>query len=309
MFLRNSRGAEVQADGLGVRYVTRAGWDPGGVPQMLTTLGRIDEAADNKGVPNWLATHPAPEDRVRRVQAAVQQAEVGASRFDINRDEYLKRINGIVYGDNPDQGVVQGRRFLHRDLRFAVDFPQGWEVNNGQAQVVAKEPGGTSLMILQLVQAPQGRPLQDVALQSMQRAGFRPLSGGETMINGLAAFVGTYEGSLPDLGRVRVRAAHIGQDRSVFLMVGASGLESYEKTETTFSQSINSFRSLTPAEAEGVQPNRISLYSARAGDTWQSIAEHQGKGIVKATTLAIMNNHAVNDQPRPGERLKIVIAG
>ena len=129
------------------------------------------------------------------------------------------------------------------------------------------------------------------------------------MINGLAAFVGTYEGSLPDLGRVRVRAAHIGQDRSVFLMVGASGLESYEKTETTFSQSINSFRSLTPAEAESVQPNRISLYSARAGDTWQSIAERQGKGIVKATTLAIMNNHAVNDQPRPAERLKIVVAG
>ena len=91
----------------------------------------------------------------RRPFSRPKSGRVGS---DINRDEYLKRINGIVYGDNPDQGVVQGRRFLHRDLRFAVDFPQGWEVNNGQAQVVAKEPGGTSLMILQLVQAPQGRP-------------------------------------------------------------------------------------------------------------------------------------------------------
>src|SRR5206468_5999227 len=160
-------------------------------PQMLTTLARIEETSDDKGVPNWLATHPAPEDRVQRVSAAVQQAEAGAQRFTVERDGYLRRIDGIVYGDNPDQGVVRGTRFLHAGLRFAVDFPPGWDVNNGQTQVVAKEPGGTTLMLLQLVQQPVGRTLDDVALRSMANAGFRAVSGGRTTSNGLAASVGT----------------------------------------------------------------------------------------------------------------------
>ena len=68
-------------------------------------------------------------------------------------------------------------------------------------------------------------------------------------------------------------------------------------------------RALTKAEAEGIHPNTIELYTARNGDTWQGIAEHQCKGVINPSTLAIMNNHAVNDQPRAGEKLKIVIAG
>jgi predicted Zn-dependent protease len=66
---------------------------------------------------------------------------------------------------------------------------------------------------------------------------------------------------------------------------------------------------MTRDEAEGIRPNHVGLYTARGGDTWQSIAERSGKSVVKATTLAIMNSHAVSDQPKPGERLKIVVAG
>ena len=309
LFLKNSRDDEAQADQLGVKYAARAGWDPAGVPRMLTTLGRIEEVSDDKGVPNWLATHPAPEDRVQRVQTAVRQAEAGATRLVTDREDYLKRIDGIVYGDNPDQGVVRGTSFLHRNLRFAIDFPPGWDVNNGQSQVVAKEPGGTSLMVLQQVQRPQGRTIEDVALLSMERAGFRAVNGTQTTINGLTAFVGTYQGTLQDLGRVEVRGAHIMHDRNVFLVAGIAPAATYDNAEPGFSQSIRSFRPMTRGEAEGIRPNHVNLYTSRQGDTWQSIAERQGKSIIKATTLAIMNGHAVNDQPRPGERLKIVVAG
>jgi predicted Zn-dependent protease len=66
---------------------------------------------------------------------------------------------------------------------------------------------------------------------------------------------------------------------------------------------------LSRGEAEGVRPNRIDLYTAREGDTWQSIADRVGRGLAKPATLAIMNGHAIDDQPRAGERLKIVVAG
>jgi predicted Zn-dependent protease len=85
-------------------------------------------------------------------------------------------------------------------------------------------------------------------------------------------------------------------------------MDLYEREEQAFSKTIESFRELSRADAEAVRPNRIDLYTARAGDTWQSLSERD-KGLAKATTLAIMNGHAVNDQPRPGERLKIVVVG
>jgi predicted Zn-dependent protease len=308
LFLKYGRDDEAQADALGVRYASRAGWDPDAIPQMLTTLGRIEEVSDSKGTPNWLQTHPVAEDRVARVQAAVRDAETGATRFTTDRDGFLKHIDGIVYGDNPEQGVVRGASFLHAGLRFAVDFPEGWDVHNGEAAVVAKPSGTTTSIILQPVQRPVGRDIEDIALRSMAAAGLRAVSGARATIHGLDAFVGTYQGAL-QAGRVTIRAAHVVLDRDVYLLAGIAAPDAYDRVESTFTTSIESFRSMTRGEAEGIRPNRISLYTARPGDTWQSIAERAGKGAVKPAMLAIMNSHAANEQPRPGERLKIVVIG
>ena len=81
----------------------------------------------------------------------------------------------------------------------------------------------------------------------------------------------------------------------------------YPKVEEALAASVRSLRNLGRSEAENIHPNRVARYTARAGDTWQSIAQRQGGGNVKAGTLAIMNNHAVDDQPQAGERLKIVV--
>jgi len=307
LLLKNSRDDEAQADELGVRYVSRAGWDPAGIPRMLTTLGRIEETSDSKGVPNWLQTHPQPEDRVQRVQVAVREAEAAAPKFTTDRDGYLKRVTGIVWGDSPEQGIVRGSSFLHKGLRIALDFPQGWSIENGKTQVSAKEPGGRSLIILEPIRRPAGRTLEDTAIISMQNAGFRQVDGARTTVNGLEGYLGTYVGALQDLGRVQMRVLHVRDDRSVYLVAGIAPIDAYPNVSGAFAKSLQSFRGMSPADAERLRPNRIDLYTARQGDTWQSIAERQSKGIVKATTLAIMNGHPVNDQPPPGERLKIVV--
>ncbi|HZR22287.1 MAG TPA: M48 family metalloprotease [Vicinamibacterales bacterium] len=309
LMLKNSRDDELEADSLGAKYAARAGWDPDGIPQMLTTLERIAEASDNRGVPNWMQTHPVAEDRVQKVQAAVRDAEQGATKFTVDRDGYLKRMDGLVYGDNPNEGIVRGETFMHANLRLAIDFPQGWDVTNGQSQVSAKEPGQNRLMVLEVVQRPVGRSLQEVALRQMEGAGFRPVQGGRTTINSLDAFVGEYVGALQNIGRVGIRAAHIAHDRSVFLVAGIVPYQDYPNVEPVLTKSIDSFRALTRAEAEDVHANHVALYTAHRGDTWQGIAERAGKGIVKPSTLAIMNGHPVNEQPRVGERLKIVIPG
>src|SRR4051812_15044229 len=183
LLLKNSRDDEAQADGLGVRYASRAGWDPAGMPRMLTTLGRIEETSDSKGVPNWLQTHPQPDDRVQRVQAAVRDAETGAQKFTTDRNGYLQKMKGLVWGDSPEQGIVRGSRFLHKGLRFEFEFPGGWTILNGQTQVAAKEPNGQSVMVLEQIRRPLGRTIDDTAIITMQNAGFRQLDGGPATIN------------------------------------------------------------------------------------------------------------------------------
>jgi predicted Zn-dependent protease len=125
----------------------------------------------------------------------------------------------------------------------------------------------------------------------------------------LNAFVATYQGTSEDVGRVGVRAAHISHDSNVFVLAGLAPTEQFDRAEPVFTRSLRSFRPLKPGEAEDIRPNRIDFYTTRDGDTWQSIAERQGRGVVMAATLAIMNGRAVNEQPRPGERIKIVVAG
>ena len=306
LLLKYSRDDESQADGLGVRYASKAGWDPAGIPRMLTTLGRIEDASDSKGVPNWLQTHPQPDDRVQRVQAAVREAEASATKFVENHDAYLERMKGLVWGDNPEQGIVRGSSFLHKGLRFSFEFPAGWPIENGSTSVVAKQQGTNVLMLLQQIRRP-ARTLEDTAIVTMQNAGFREVEGARTTVNGLDAYMGSYVGALQSYGRAQLRALFVRNNSSMYLVAGIAPIDAYPNAVSTFDRSLRSFKAMSAADAERLQPNRIDLYTAKPGDTWQSVAERQCKGIIKATTLAIMNGHPTNDAPPPGERLKIVV--
>ncbi len=311
LFLKYGRDDELQADRLGVQYAAGAGWNPGGVAAMLTTLERLDEAnGSRKGIPNWLSTHPAPADRVERIQPAIRQARTAMTGepFVTDRADYLEHVNGIIYGDSPTQGIVRGNRFLHPALRFAVAFPQEWDIQNTQAQVLAKAPERNDFMLLQLVQHPSGS-VDQIARSGMASAGFRQVNGEGTQIDGMDAYVGTYQGAMPDLGDVTVLAAHIVHDRNVYVLAGLAPPGDFPSVRGAFERSIRSFDALSRAEAAAIRPNRLDIYTARAGDTWQSIAARAGDGTVKPSTLAIMNDADLTRQPRPGDRLKVVVAG
>ena len=309
LFLKYGRDDELQSDELGARYAAAGGWDPEGVPGMLSTLGRLDEAAgERKGVPNWLSTHPDPLSRVGEIQPLVQQLKAGRTGLRTDREAVLRRVDGIIFGDNPEQGVTRGSTFLHPPLRFRVDFPAKWEIANSPQQVVAKAPGADVFMLLQLVMKPQGTGVQAVALNSMQGAGFRTLQGERATINGLDAFVGLYQGAIEGMGEVAVRAAHIAHGNTIYMLAGLVAPDLFQQADPAFTAAIRSFRPLSAAEAEEIRPNRVDLYVVRAGDTWASIAERSG-GVVKPSTLAIMNNTAPETQPATGARIKIVVEG
>ena len=309
LFLKYGRGDELQADQLGARYAARGNWDPAGVPDMLTTLGRLDEASgQRRGVPNWLETHPEPLARVKEIQPTVQQLSAGRTDFVRNHDAMLRAVDGIIYGDNPDQGVVRGPSFIHPPLRFRIDFPNGWDIQNSPEQVMAKAPGADVYMLLEQVQMPRGNGVENIARAQMENAGFRVLSGSRDRVNGLDAYIGLYQGSLEGLGNVRMRAAHIVHNGNIYLVAGFAAPDIFDPLDSALLMSIRSFKPLTADEAAAVHPNRIDIYVVRPGDSWQSIAERSG-GVIKPATLAVMNAAEPNSQPMAGSRIKIVVGG
>ena len=311
LFLRYGRDAELQADRLGAQYAGETGWDPTGVRDMLSTLSRLSEGSDSRGVPNWLSTHPAASDRVERVGPVIEELD---TRLDfrelrVNRAGYLDRLEGLMYGDNPEQGIVRGRDFLHPVLRFALQFPDGWEVINTPTQVVAQQPGEEVYMVLQLVSDPDTTDLERLAGDNMRESGFRLDSGGETRVGDLDAFIGTFTGERTDAGEPRARVAYIDYGDAIYILGGLTDSGLYDRVESQFNTAIRSFRPLSAAEAEDIRPNRLSFYTVRDGDTWQSIAQNAGQNIIPPNTLAVMNGVSVNEQPRRGDRVKIAVEG
>ena len=311
LFLKFGRDDEMQADRLGAEYAADGGWHPAGVADMLSTLGRINEASDRRGVPNWLSTHPEPEARVAEVTPTVTEllATHDPDVLRVDRNGYYDQIEGLQFGDNPEDGVIRGREFLHAPLEFGLEFPEGWEVQNSESVVVAKQPGQEIYMLLQLAENGRGSDLRTIAENNMSWEGYTVVSAGLSTINGLDAYIGSYRRDVNNVGPVLARVAYIRHNRNVFVFGALGPVEAFNRIERDVNQAIRSFRPLSPEEADGIVPNELALYVARQGDTWQRIAQRSGDGIVKATTLAILNGYPVNEQPQPGDELKIVVPG
>jgi predicted Zn-dependent protease len=261
-------------------------------------------------VPNFLSTHPEPLARVQEIQPQLAELRAGQANLRTDREALLRRMDGLLFGDNPEQGIFRGTEFLHPVLRFRLTFPEGWDVQNSPQQVMAKAPDAEVYMLLQAVpmEAARGGNIQDIAINSMESAGFRAVQGERTTINGIQSFVGVYQGQLEGGGTVAMRAAHIPHNGTVYLLGGLTSPDIFQQADGAFVSAIRTFRPLSAAEAEGIRPNRIDLYVVRQGDTWASLAEGNGN-LITPSSLAIMNNAQPNSTPEVGSRIKLVVGG
>lgn len=309
-FLKFSRDDERQADQLGVEYAARAGYDPRQVSNFFEVLRRLSEASDRETIPGWLSTHPDPGERVESTRAAAQQwiTELGLTpeRMTVNRDTHLRNIDGIVFGNNPREGFVEEGRFYHPELQFQITFPSGWQVENTRTAVYAADPNNGAQIQLKVAEVPEGTSAETYARQ-LAANGVAPQSGGSTTINGNRAYLGLYALRDSNGNSIPALAAFIEYRQQLYEILGPmSNLARYRSAIET---SIRSFDRLTNQGILSVQPDRVRIYTARQGDTLQSLAERYANPRVTVDDLALLNRLAASEPLEAGRLIKVVEKG
>lgn len=304
--LKYSRSQEIEADNLGIEYLRRAGYDPRAMSTVLQSLAQQNALdAQLRGtsnrVPEWASTHPDPQTRV---PAALSRAGANAAGL-VNRDTFLTSIDGLTFGDDPKQGIVDGRNFTHPELRLHFQAPDGFYMINGTRAVSINGQSGKA-------QFTGGAYSGD--LDAYVRAGFSALTGQNeqkispqsverTMINGLSAAYGIarVNNGSSQLD-VIVFAYEFAKDRAYhFVTISQAGRAS------TFSSMFNSMRRISTTEAGQVKPRKLDVVTVRSGDTVQSLAARMAYDDARLERFLVLNGLTASSALKAGGRVKIVV--
>jgi len=304
------RKNELQADRLGIKYSSSAGYDPYCVSSFMKTLKNIDETTGKKGYHGLFSSHPETEERiVKSEEEAKNVTPPSGDHFNQLREEYLSKIDGLTFGDDPKEGVVVKNVFRHPDLRIELAFPQGWAINNGKEILVAKHP--EKEYFIQMTLSVLGKKLSasEFARKVEESYGFSKLSGTPQTINGLSAYLGTYAGRKRKIGEIKARIGSILVEDKGYTVMGISPSSSFEEAMPFFASTINSFKRISFKEAKEIKPYKIRIYTVKEGDTWKSITHKHGLQPDEAQTLALINAFNPENLPEPGTRIKVISVG
>ena len=310
--LRFSRSQEYDADRLGVSYITGAGYDPNASATMLSALGRATalesrvQGRDSRSTPEWATTHPNSANRVAQAgQLARATGRAGSGLR--NRDQFLAQLDGVFVDDDPAQGVIEGRTFVHPDLRLAFTVPTGYLMQNGANEVSIQGSGGQA-------QFKTGRFQGN--LQSYIQQRLQELTGGRTQIQVVDNNRTTVNGIPVEYVVARAQTSNGVVDVSVFAYAFDQNT-AYDFTMLTrgnqgvgpFTSMVNSLRRISPQEAAAIRPRVIDIHTVRSGDTAQSLASRMAYQSFQLERFMSLNGLPANARLIPGQKVKLVVLG
>jgi predicted Zn-dependent protease len=306
LFLKYGRDAENQADELGFRYALNQKYDVREMDDVFETLNRESQLAGGGGrLPEWLSTHPNPENRVNRTQARLDTLHVDLSGSVRNEQAYMQRIQGLTYGDDPRQGFFEGNTFYHPDMRFQLEFPDGWQTQNTPSAVVAVSPQQDA--IVQLGLAGQTPPRQ-AAQQFLSQQGVQAGDASTSSVNGNPAATSYFQAQTQQ-GAVQGIVSFISYGGQTFGLLAYTGQGKLQQYDGTFRQSIGSFSTLRNQAALSVKPNRIEVVKVPREMTLAQF-DQQYPSTIPIEELAVINQLEGPDSSIPaGRQIKRVTGG
>jgi predicted Zn-dependent protease len=300
-----SRTQEFEADGIGVAIAARAHFDPYGASRFLSSMERNAELKAGKAATfdpraqDFLSSHPATPERVQNAQSIAQQY-TAPDNTERDREAYLSAIDNIVYGEDPSEGFVRGRRFLHPKLGFTFQAPENFTLDNTAQAVIGVREGGSQAMRFDVVRVPAEQSLGDYLnsgwMESVDKATTEDIT-----INGFPAASATAHG---DQWQFKIYALRFGSD--VYRFIFATRQRTTE-SERNARETVSSFRRLTLEEIQAARPLRIKVITVQPGDTVESLSHRMDGVDHPMERFRVLNGLDQHAQVKVRDRVKIVV--
>jgi predicted Zn-dependent protease len=302
----HSRQDEFESDQLGQQMAAEAGYDPAALAPILARLEAFSEVyAGQQRIPGFFDTHPSTPDRVDRVTRDAAnidwQRQPGVAT---NSAEYLKRLDGLLVGDDPAMGVIQGHNFLHPELNLFIKFPREWKSINNRQALFAVAPQKDGLLVMGI--AGKGTDPNQVAKQFKnalyQKHRIEPTESRSAKIGILPAHLLTYtdtSGEEP----VHMHFLWIAYRGLIYQFVGLAP-ERYRKV---LRETALSFRPLSSDEKASIRETRLRVVSARSGESLQQLSTRTGN-VWDLKITAVVNGLDKSQTLKKGQLVKIAVS-
>jgi predicted Zn-dependent protease len=314
LFLKFGRDDESQSDMLGVEYSSKIGYDSHEMANFFGVLSRMQEKS-GQSIPTFMSTHPDPGDRFQKVHQMTEewQSSNPPQNYAVNRESYLRMIDGLTYGEDPRQGYVENWIFYHPELKFLFPVPAGWRVVNTPSMVQMAPEDGKAIILLTLA-AEKG--LEEAAQATVEKDQLQVVESARTSVNGFPAIAMISEQAPqtdPNTGAqqnpadaLRILTYLIQDGELIYKFHGLSRKGDFNSYFNQFSATMKNFDRLTDPAKINVKPERIQVVSVRNSGTLEDAFSAYQVPQDRMEEIAILNNMQLTDQISGGELIKIL---
>lgn len=303
LFLKYGRDDERQSDKLGVQYSTEIGYDAHEMADFFNTLDRKREEAGQE-IPNFLSTHPHPQDRYQTVkQLATQwQQKLNVEDPEVNRNSYLRMIDGLVYGEDPKQGYVENEIFYHPVMKFQYPIPDGWNLQNTPQQVQMAPENGDALMILTL----SGESSLDASAKAVLNNYNLELVKSERInVNSFPAIAMVADQQQQNQ-TLRTLIYLIEGDGRIYTFIAVTAINNFNTYQPVFQRTMGDFERLTDPDKINVEPKRIDIKTVARSGTLESALRYYGTDEDDLYELSVLNGMSLTDSVEKGMLIKTI---
>ncbi|WP_460879261.1 M48 family metalloprotease [Pontibacter rugosus] len=308
LFLKFGRDDERESDRLGVEYSSKIGYDAEEMADFFVTLQRQQEKG-GEAIPGFLSTHPNPADRFETVNklAFEWKQKLNLTNAQVERNSYLKRIDGLVYGEDPRQGFVENYTFYHPELKFKFPIPNGWDYMNSPQQFQMAPKDGSAMLSLTLV---PGETLEAAAQQLLQGYNLQPVESKSVTVNSLPALA-----IIADLKQqqgqqqqqeIRTLIYLIKYNGNIYNLMGVTTTANFNSVAPQFSSTMQNFSTLTEAEKLNRQPERIQIKTVAQSSSLLQVLQSYKVPEARLEELAILNGMQLSDRIDKGTMIKVI---
>lgn len=314
LLLKYSRDHESESDKIGVDYSSKIGYDAHQMANFFATIKRIQ---DNSGqsVPNILSTHPDPGNRYAKVHEMAKEYQAqNPTSYKVNRDSYLRLIDGLMFGEDPKQGFVENNMFYHPELKFQFPVPSGWQTQNSPSQFQMGPKDGKASMILMLA---KGNSLQEAAQTMVKELNLKVLENAQRTVNGNPALViisqqqpqqqqGQQQQQQTAANTLQVGTYLIQYNNAIYAIHGLSSAADFQRVFPTFQSVSEGFRSLTDPDKLNRKPDRIFVRQAPRAGTFREVMTAMGMPAGRIDELGVVNSLKPDERVESGTLLKVI---